>query len=809
LVFSNFEAVRTKISMKLLSKLCLLSLMLVLLTQAAWARHIYGGDFNMTALGNNRYSLILNLYFDQEQAQFDTYEMQVPVGVYRKSDNRLVATFTLPRRSVTSIIYDNKACAELRNLRTSEVRYSTDITLATATYSDPSGYYMVWERCCRNHAVTNIQNPGATGMAFTLEFPAVVQNGQPFRNSSPDFSVPNGDYICINKPFQFDMSARDADGDEMRYSLIDPVAGNTSQLVASYGTPLAIGTWPYKSATWVAGYTATAAIRGPKPLTIDPKTGLLSVIANVPGLYAFAILIEEYRKGVRIGAVRREFQLPVVDCAKTTPPPPAIFKDESLTQPVRTIEICEGNTVELFTKNDVNWSFQWQKDGDNLADENSSVIRVTKPGDYAVIISFAKTCANDTISQITRVVRGATPVAKLTPSDTLKVCNGDSALLRATVGAAFSYEWLRDGITIPNESKNNLMVKENAAYQLLVRQNGFNCPARDTVIFSRVALPKANFTASKSLFCPNDSSILQTTFGIDEKVEWQRNKQPIAGDNKTLTVQQGGSYRVKISNGTCAAYSDSIRLQTIAVPLIAFDSIMPLCYKDNLQIPLKATPTGGTFVGKGVVNNNALNIKQIGVDSIQIDYKLKTAEGCVAHQSRVIEVQASPVVRLSKQFTIPRGESVTLNPQTDNANYKYNWSPPMGLSSPNEKTTTASPAQNTTYTLTVTAPNGCLSQLVTTVLVVDMMFVPDVFTPNGDGSNDRWEIRNIEKYPNTEVFVYNRWGEMVFYQKGYRTPWDGTYNGAPIQSGAYTFVIDPHIAEAESLKRIGTVVISR
>jgi gliding motility-associated-like protein len=797
--------------MKLSAKFCILLLILFCCAQSTWARHIYGGDFNMTALGSNRYSLVLNLYFDEEQAMFDTYEMQIPVGVYRKSDNQRIAIFTLPRRSITSIVYDNKACAELRNLKTSEVKYSLDVTLAAATYTDPNGYYMVWERCCRNHAVTNIQNPGGTGMAFTLEFPAIVQGGQPFRNSSPDFSVPNGDYICINKPFQFDMSARDADGDEMRYSLIDPVAGTTSQGSAAYATPPTLGRWPYKSATWIAGYNATAAIKGTKNLTLDPKTGMLSVIATTPGLYAFAILIEEYRKGVRIGAVRREFQLPVVDCAKTTPPAPAIYKDESLSQPIRTIEICDGNTVELFTKNDINWSFQWQKDGDNLADENSSTIRVTKPGDYAVIISFAKTCANDTISQITRVVRGTTPNVRLTSSDTLKVCNGDSALLRVTNAAVgFSYEWLREGVTIPNQSKNSLMVKENAAYQVLVRQNGFNCPARDTVIFSTVALPKANFTASKTLFCPNDSSILQTNFGTDEKVEWQWNKQKIEGEDKTLTVQQGGSYRVRIANGTCAALSDSIQLRTIPVPVITFDSIVPVCYKDNMQIPLKATPTGGTFTGKGIVNNNSLNVKQIGVDTIQVKYELKTAEGCVANQSRVVEVRASPIVRLPKQFIVPRGEDVVLAPVVDNNNnYKYSWSPPMTLSSPNDKSPTAMPSQNTTYTVAVTAQNGCVTQVITTVLVVDMMFVPDVFTPNGDGSNDRWEIKNIEKYPNTEVFVYNRWGEIVFYQKGYRNPWDGTYDGSPIPSGAYTFIIDPHIAEAESLKRIGTVVVSR
>ena len=65
----------------------------------------------------------------------------------------------------------------------------------------------------------------------------------------------------------------------------------------------------------------------------------------------------------------------------------------------------------------------------------------------------------------------------------------------------------------------------------------------------------------------------------------------------------------------------------------------------------------------------------------------------------------------------------------------------------------------------------------------------DAFSPNGDGLNDTWEIRNIADAPDCEVLVYNRWGEAVFYSKGYATPWDGTYNAQKVQPGVYRYVI--------------------
>jgi gliding motility-associated-like protein len=55
------------------------------------------------------------------------------------------------------------------------------------------------------------------------------------------------------------------------------------------------------------------------------------------------------------------------------------------------------------------------------------------------------------------------------------------------------------------------------------------------------------------------------------------------------------------------------------------------------------------------------------------------------------------------------------------------------------------------------------------------------FSPNNDGINDELEIRNTEQFPGCEVTIYNRWGEVVFYSKGYSKPWNGTYRNQKVQ----------------------------
>ena len=66
----------------------------------------------------------------------------------------------------------------------------------------------------------------------------------------------------------------------------------------------------------------------------------------------------------------------------------------------------------------------------------------------------------------------------------------------------------------------------------------------------------------------------------------------------------------------------------------------------------------------------------------------------------------------------------------------------------------------------------------------------DVITPNGDGKNDTWTVNNIDKYPNNEMFIYNRWGQLVYSAKKYANTWGGTTSdGKELPSAAYFYVI--------------------
>lgn len=101
---------------------------------------------------------------------------------------------------------------------------------------------------------------------------------------------------------------------------------------------------------------------------------------------------------------------------------------------------------------------------------------------------------------------------------------------------------------------------------------------------------------------------------------------------------------------------------------------------------------------------------------------------------------------------------------------------------------------NNAITVTVMAQDGTSTETYTfTVYRGEPMAditATNILTPNGDGKNDTWVVKDIELYPNNTVTVYDRGGRVVFTQHHYQNDWAGTINGQPLQQGTYYYVID-------------------
>lgn len=277
------------------------------------ATHIVGGEFQLNRLAGFNFKLILNLYFDDVNGNRQAEDPTINAVIYSKNGNILIAQVTLEKARDQNVPYTNPECS-VAQLVTRKIIYDADIELSSDIFNDPAGYYVVWERCCRNNIVTNIVDPGGTGNVFYLEFPPVVKNNAQLINSSPNFLDLKGDYACINQPFTFDFGATDPDGDELRYSFVTPLAGFTGRTEPLKPAAPA----PHPTVTWNAGFDSKTAIA--PGMNIDNRTGTITVTPNQLGLFVFSVLCEEVRNGVIIGSVRRDFQILVIDCPTNESP---------------------------------------------------------------------------------------------------------------------------------------------------------------------------------------------------------------------------------------------------------------------------------------------------------------------------------------------------------------------------------------------------------------------------------------------------------------------------------------------------------
>ena len=331
----------------------LVIVLLLLISVPLAASHIVGGEIELLHLQGITYRVNLIYYFDfahNSNRNIQAEEPNIEMFIFRKSDNRQLRSVIANWLRKTRVGYTQPSCSQ-GEIITDKIIYTTTIQLPAAEYSDPAGYYITWARCCRNYSILNIisQDPdrvGAegAGQTFYLEFPPVTMNGQPFVNSSPkDFPALN-DYACPTKPYYVDFAGTDDDGDSLAYSLTTPLS--TSAVVPVPDPSPA----PYPLVNWLNGFGLDKIINGnPKaaafPVLSINIDGFLRVTPRSQGLYVFAVKVEEYRNKIKIGEVRRDFQMLVTDCRVSVPPKITGKKVNAPSFVANTISVQYANTV--------------------------------------------------------------------------------------------------------------------------------------------------------------------------------------------------------------------------------------------------------------------------------------------------------------------------------------------------------------------------------------------------------------------------------------------------------------------------------
>jgi gliding motility-associated-like protein len=213
--------------------------------------------------------------------------------------------------------------------------------------------------------------------------------------------------------------------------------------------------------------------------------------------------------------------------------------------------------------------------------------------------------------------------------------------------------------------------------------------------------------------------------------------------------------------------------------------------------PYTFSLNGGTAQISGTFGNLAAATYTVTV----VDANLCTANTQITLTEPDVIAIASTVTNVS----CPGEEdgSITLNITGGSQPYKVIWAD--GVLTQDRKNITDS-----TYSVVVTDINGCAKSTTVVVGVTGSdkcIEIPDVITPNNDGFNDTWKIKNIDMFPNAEVFVFTRWGKLVFKSKNLAAnPWNGTFKGKLLPADSYHYIL--HLNDG-SKPRSGAISIIR
>ncbi|HMQ00517.1 MAG TPA: hypothetical protein PKC24_12105, partial [Cyclobacteriaceae bacterium] len=283
------------------------------------ASHIVGGEFELLHVSGFTYRLNMIIYFDEINGLQGAKDPTALVRIFRLFDNMPMQDITMFLVGQQDVPYSQPACSK-DFLITSKLTYTATLSLPAIQYNHPDGYYVTYQRCCRNYTLTNIFSdlpglPGAqpAGQTFYLEFPPVVKDGVQFINSTPRLFPPLSDYACPNKPYFADFAGIDDDGDSLVYSLVHPLSTNTFDAIPSGGPQPR----PYREVTFKPPFSfENKNLMGGIPDLSITQNGLLRVTPTSQGLFVFAVKVEEFREGVKLGETRRDFQLLVTDACE-------------------------------------------------------------------------------------------------------------------------------------------------------------------------------------------------------------------------------------------------------------------------------------------------------------------------------------------------------------------------------------------------------------------------------------------------------------------------------------------------------------
>jgi gliding motility-associated-like protein len=746
------------------------------------ASHIVGGEIYYECLGNNNYKITLKLYRDCYLGQAP-YDNPAYLAVYSSGSLMKQVNLYAPKITKIPVVVTNPCLVAPPNVCVQEGIYTTTINLPP----NVGGYDLVYQRCCRNQTIVNLITPDDQGATYFTHIPGtnVVCNSEPYFKNFPPVA------ICANDPLLFDHSATDPDGDSLVYSLCAPFKGASP----NNPQPSPPAPPPYSIVNYIIGFNGAKPLNANPPLTIDPNTGMLYGTPKTTGQYVVGVCVDEYRNGVLIGRHFRDFQFNIVNCDRVVkaiiPIPPG---DTSINN-------CKGFDFTFDNNSIGGQTYFWDFGIPGVSNDTSTL-------KYPSIV-FPDT-------GVYRVMLIVNPGTKCTDTDYVSIkvypyldvnfgldnaCPGDSIFFSDSSSIKFGvitdYQWNFGNGDVSNLQNPVYAYPSGGNYNVaLTIKNNYDC--RATIIKPIEIYPKPQLDFSIQGNCIGQPVIINNLSTISGGVikYWKWDFGDFSGidtlKSATHVYKDDGNFQIKLIAISDKGCMDSIIKDLNIVPKLRINAWgdTTVCAFEPVQL----FADGGTSYTWGPLQSvpNFYEQNPVVKPARTTVYTVTVANSCNFDTATVkVKVNPLPDLWVRTDTSLFFGDSVLLK-SISRQGVVFRWEPAESLSNPNSPRTFASPLEHTVYTITTTDSLGCVQTAFLKIYVreiCDKFYIPNAFTPNGDGINDLFSPIDYGQNQLISIQIFNRWGKLLFESEDAEAGWDGTYNNKPQPLATYVYQI--------------------
>lgn len=485
--------------------------------------------------------------------------------------------------------------------------------------------------------------------------------------------------------------------------------------------------------------------------------------------------------------------------------------------------VCAGvNSGVINLSGNIGTVLRWEKstDGGSTWTNVSNTTGSLSYSNLSVTTQYraiSENCPPEQASTISIITVDQPPVAGTVTSDTTVCASSNSGIITLT-GSSGTVAWesSTDGITwnaIAGTSTSNTFnsLSSNTYFRAVLSSGVCNAVTSNSILVTVNSASDGGELSGDTSVCITGQSGYIVLNGFNSQIlNWQVSQDlgatwtSISNTDDSLfylNLNNSSLYRAEVKNGVCpAAYSDSVLITVDSTSIAGVVSLVDTaCVNTDVVATLSGSrgSVTGWFTSNDSINwNPSGSSSSLTLNSIQSStYVLAIvkngacpADTSVAEKVSVLTLNANA----GADTSITEGGSVTL---TGAGGLTFNWSPASTLSDANISNPVATPTETTTYQLTVSNSFGCSATDEVIVTVNDSIPGPgpeiqvtNFISPNGDGINDFWVVKNIASYESS-VMIFSSDGQKLFESSPYLNDWNAQYNGTTVPDGTYYYIL--------------------